>query len=124
MTLFSKHGPGEGGSVAPLAIGLSLLSLATILMMASATSVFLLQRRLTTLAEFAALSGATSGISARVFLNEADPKGFAGLTIAKDEISDGKTNEVILCANWSPPLPSIVKLGSRIVCSQGAARAG
>jgi hypothetical protein len=124
MIFLLKSKSKERGSVTPLAIGLALLLLVTLFLMASATSVFLLQRRLTTLAEFAALSGAESGMAAKVFISEADPKGFVGLAIVRDEISDGKTNEVIVCANWNPPLPSIVKLGMRIVCGQGAARAG
>lgn len=114
----------ECGSVAPLAIGLAVLSLATILLVASVSSVFLLERRLTTLAEFAALSEADSGMPAATFLDEANPQGFSDLTVAKDEISDGMTSEVTICASWSTPLPIVIKLGSRVVCGQGAARAG
>jgi hypothetical protein len=120
----TKTSSEEFGSVAPLAIGLAVLSLATILLVASVSSVFVLERRLTTLAEFAALSGAESGMSAVTFLEEANPQGFSDLTVAKDEISDGKTSEVVICASWSAPVPIIVKLGSRVVCGQGAARAG
>lgn len=114
----------EVGSIAPLAIGLAMLSLATILVAASVSSAFVLERRLTTLAEFAALSGAENGLSAVDFLAQANPSGYRDLTVAKDDVLDGKTTEVVICASWLPPLPSIITLGSRMICAQGAARAG
>lgn len=114
----------ERGSIAPLAIGLALLSLATILVASSASSLFLLERRLTSLAEFAALSAAESGMTAAQFVEEVSPKGFTSLSVAGDEVVDGKTSQVILCAKWTAPLPSFIQLGSRNVCGHGAARDG
>jgi uncharacterized membrane protein len=114
----------ERGSIAPLAIGLALLSLATILVASSASSLFLLERRLTSLAEFAALNSAESGMTAGQFVEGADPRGFMSLVVARDEVVDGVTSEVILCAKWIAPLPSFIQLGSRDVCGHGAARAG
>jgi hypothetical protein len=114
----------ERGSIAPLAIGLDMLSLATILVASSASSLFLLERRLTSLAEFAALSSAESGMTAGQFVEGASPKGFMSLVVARDDVVDGVTSEVILCAKWIAPLPSFIKLGIRDVCGHGAARAG
>ena len=101
-----------------------MLSLTTVLMSVSAGSMFLLERRLTTLAEFAALSRAEREMSVVDFLREAKPEGYSGLTVAKDEVIDGFTSEVRICSQWNAPLPTFLRFAGRQVCGFGAARAG
>lgn len=115
---------GEAGSIAPLAIGLGLVSLATILATSCATSFFLLERRLTTLAEFSALAGVEQGMTAVDFVNEGQPAGFRSLVVESDELTDGVTREVVICATWIPPVPGLIQLPSRQLCAKGEARAG
>lgn len=114
----------DAGSSAPLGIGLALISLATILVFASVSSVFLLQRRLTSLAEFAALSNARYNIPADVFLRETGGAGIKGLRVAAENVVDGLTVEVTICSTWQPSLPKLVELPKIEVCGRGAARAG
>lgn len=123
MKIFSTL-DAERGSIAPFAIGLALIALVAVLMSVSAGSIFLLERRLTSLAEFAALSRIEAGIPATDFLLETKPQGFSALTVAKDEVLDGVTAEVRLCATWNPPLTVYFKFARRQVCGFGAARAG
>ena len=114
----------DSGSIAPLGIGLALLSLTTILIFTSVSSIFVLQRRLTALAEFTALSGARYGLSATDFIQQSGASGMTGLKIAKDAVIDGRTHEVSICAVWRPPLSGISNLLSTEICGHGAARAG
>jgi hypothetical protein len=118
------HSKLDAGSSAPLGIGLALISLATILVFASASSVFLLQRRLTSLAEFAALSNARYDIPADIFLRETGGAGINGLRVAAENVVDGLTVEVTICSTWQPSLPKLVELPKIEVCGRGAARAG
>ena len=115
---------GEAGSIAPLAIGLGLVSLATILATSCATSFFLLERRLTTLAEFSALAGVEQGMTVVDFVNEGQPAGFRSLVVESDELTDGVTREVVICATWIPPVSGLIQLPSRQLCAKGEARAG
>jgi hypothetical protein len=114
----------DSGSIAPLGIGLAALSLASILIFSSLSSMFLLQRRLTTLAEFAALSGARYGLSAQDFLVESRVDAMPGLRITSDSVVDEVTRQVTICAMWRTPLPTNIKLPDVEICGTGAARAG
>ena len=114
----------DAGSIAPLGIGLALISLSAILVFVSASSMFLLQRRLTSLAEFAALSGARYGLPVDEFLRESKGNGLSGLRVALDDVSDGVTREVKICKTWRPPLPVLVQIVETEICGYGAARAG
>ena len=114
----------DAGSSAPLGIGLALISLATILVFASASSVFLLQRRLTSLAEYAALSNARYHVPAAVFIRETGGLGIKELRVAAENVVDGLTVEVTICSVWQLALPRLVELPKIEVCGRGAARAG
>ena len=118
------HSNLDAGSSAPLGIGLALISLATILVFASASSVFLLQRRLTSLAEYAALSNATYHLPAADFIRETGGLGIKGLRVAAENVVDGLTVEVTICSTWQASLPKLVELPKIEVCGRGAARAG
>lgn len=114
----------DSGSSAPLGIGLALISLATILLLASASSLFLLQRRLTSLAEYAALSNVRYNVPVDVFLRETGGNGIKQLRVAAEKVVDGLTVKVTICSMWQPSLPKFVELPKFEVCGSGAARAG
>lgn len=114
----------ERGSLAPLGIGLALLSLTVVVAAASATSLFLLDRRLSTLAEFTALSVVSNGESAEDYLARSAPVGFTNLTVAADSMEDGLTEQVTLCAIWDAPIKGMIPLPSRLICESGLARNG
>lgn len=115
---------GDSGSIAPLGIGLAILSLSAVLTLAATSSIFLLQRRLTTLAEFAALSGVKYSMSAETFLRESGVSGLSGLRVGADTVSDGFTRQVTICSTWQAPVPAFLRLLPREICGSGAARAG
>lgn len=121
---FHRQQSREAGSIAPLGIGLALVSLSAILVFMSVSSIFVLQRRLTTLAEFAALSGARYGLSAAAFIQESGANGMTGLRIAKDGVTDLLTHEVSICRVWNAPLLGLSNLLPTEICGHGAARAG
>jgi hypothetical protein len=114
----------DSGSTAPLGIGLALISLAAILVFASASSMFLLQRRLTSLAEYAALSKARYDMPVSEFLREAGANSIYGLRVAAERVADGVTAEVTICSTWKPPLPGVMVFPPVEVCGSGAARSG
>lgn len=124
MKTLSLQQSRESGSIAPLGIGLAILSMCAILVFTSVSSLFVLQRRLTTLAEFAALSGARYGLSASDFLQESGANGMTGLRVAKDEVIDRLTHEVSICGIWNLSLLGVFELPPTEICGYGAARAG
>jgi hypothetical protein len=115
---------GERGSIAPLGIGLTVLLISAIFALTSAGSLYVFQTRLKSLAEFAALNEARTGLSAGEFLAGTNQRDYASLIVLKDETLDGLTFEVELCAAWSSPLGSFGTWGDRQVCSGAAARSG
>jgi len=114
----------DAGSIAPLGLGLAALSLSSILIFSSVGSIFLLQRRLTSLSEFAALSGVRYELSAEDYLEESGLNSIPGLRISSDSAVDGVTRQVTICALWKAPLPTYIKLPDVEICGTGAARAG
>jgi len=112
----------ERGSLAPLAIGLALLSLAAILTTVAASSLFLFQKRLLTLAEATALFAVSTGEPAQSFLTQLKTSRFGQIAVAKDQIIDGKTVEVRLCAQWVSPFAVVGLPLTQIVCAEGRSR--
>jgi uncharacterized membrane protein len=79
----------ERGSIAPLAIGLLLMSLATVAVVVSATSLFVEHRRLQTLAESAAIASASRVMSVSEFLTNLPAKyadSFSNLRLSREQI--------------------------------------
>ena len=113
---------GENGSTAPLAIGLALLSLAVILTTVVASSLFLFQKRLLTLAESTALFAASTGEPAQVFLSQLRGTKTGNVTVVKDQMTDGRTAEVRLCSQWVSPLATIGLPIAQIVCAEAQSR--
>jgi hypothetical protein len=115
---------GERGSISPLLIGFLFFSLATVLVVVSATSLIIFQKRLTGLAEASALWGEQTGRSAEEFLGKLQDTHFEMLSIKDDAEFDGHTRYVELCAKWQPPLVVPWVTDSAVVCSRGLARSG
>ena len=128
---------GDDGSILPLTIFYGVLSLLLVLLVVSATSLYLERKRLFTLADGAALVGAeaydladiaTQGGGRRVDLNSADvasavddyiagyPTGrFEQLAVERAGSDDGRSATVSLSSYWRPPLVSLlVPSGVRI----------
>jgi uncharacterized membrane protein len=113
----------------PLTIFFGALSLALILLVVSATSLYLERKRLFTLADGAALVGAeafpldavsstargyrptllTPDVANAVgaYLRQA-PSDFDSLTVERAETVDGRSATVALSAQWRPPVLSIL----------------
>ncbi|MDP3209355.1 MAG: pilus assembly protein TadG-related protein [Rhodoglobus sp.] len=116
----------DEGSTLPLTIGFGILSLALILVVVAATSLYLERKRLFTLADGAALVGAeaftldsvtitptgyrptltTSDVAAAVsdYLVGVPDTGFASLAIERAATDDGRSATVTLSALWRPPV--------------------
>ena len=120
---------GEDGSTLPLTIFYGFSSLVLILLVVSATSLYLERKRLFTLADGAALAGAEAfdlsevvrtPAGARPVLQSADvaaavsaylaiaPADFEGLTVVRADTADGRSSTVTLSSYWRPPLVSLL----------------
>jgi hypothetical protein len=120
----------EDGSVLPLTIFYGFLSLVLILLVVSASSLYLERKRLFTLADGAALAGAEAfdlsrvtmtpdgpratlesadvATAARDYLGTAPVDGFDQLSVERAESPDGKSAVVSLTAYWRPPVLSVL----------------
>lgn len=112
----------ESGSIAPLGIGLAILSLVAIFTTVAASSLFLYQKRLLTLAESTALFSVSTGEAAQVFLSQVQNSKLSAITVAKEQIIDGQTIEVRLCAQWVSPFVVIGLPLTQIVCAEARSR--
>jgi hypothetical protein len=112
----------ERGSVAPLAIGLALLSLAMILATVAASSLFLHQKRLLTLSESAALYAASTSEPVEAFLSQVNHAKLEQVSIAKEQIVDGLTIEVRLCSIWKSPFAVVGLPLTQLVCAEARSR--
>ena len=127
----------ESGSTLPLIIFFGFLCLVLILLVVSATSLYLERKRLFTLADGAALVGAEAfmldeveltelgvrpkltdaevAVAVRSYVASVPATGFRGLTIERSETVDGRSATVTLSSWWHPPLMSpLVPEGLRI----------
>jgi hypothetical protein len=131
--LYRECRPGEQGSMAPLGIGLSLLSLMTTLVILAAGSLYLSERRLTSVAESTALyalakSDPISNQSlpryAGEFLEMHPLKGVHQVSLIEASSRDGVTVRVRLCSLWRPLFNSYMFPEVGKICSEGLARRG
>ena len=113
----------DSGSTAPLGIGIFLFLIALMFTIVSASSMFIFQKRLTTVAEAAAVYISSGGQSS-VFNKFVTQQVFTNLRLTDELLMDGLTTEVVACSLWLPPLPTLEPLGSKEVCSHASARAG
>ena len=123
----------EQGSMAPLGIGLALLSLMATLVILAAGSLYLSERRLTSVAESTALyalakSDVISNQSlprfAGEFLEMHPLKGLQQVSLIDASSSDGLTVRVRLCSLWRPIFDSYMFSEVGMICSEGLARRG
>lgn len=117
MLVNSRRLASENGSIAPLLVGVAALSLSMCLVLSSALSLFVFQRRLTTIAESLALAE-------QLHANYPEsPLSLQSKTITQ---LDGQTTQVKVCANWKAPLQVAILNGrlNQLVCSSAAARLG
>jgi hypothetical protein len=123
----------ERGSMAPLGIGLSLLSLMTTLVILASGSLYLSERRLTSVAESTALyalakSDLISNQSlpryAGEFLEIHPLKGLQQVSLIEASSRDGYTVRVRLCSLWRPLFDSYMFSDVGMICSEGLARRG
>lgn len=121
------------GSMAPLGIGLSLLSLMTTLVILASGSLYLSERRLTSVAESTALfalakSDVVSNQSlpryAGEFLEMHPLKGLKQVSLIEASSNDGVTVRVRLCSLWRPLFDSYIFSDVGMICSEGLARRG
>jgi hypothetical protein len=123
----------EFGSMAPLGIGLSLLSLMTTLVILASGSLYLSERRLTAVAESTALyalakSDVISNQSlpryAGEFLEMHPLRGLQQVSLIEASSKDGFTVRVRLCSLWRPLFDSYTFSDVGMICSEGLARRG
>ena len=123
----------ERGSMAPLGIGLSLLSLMTTLVILASGSLYLSERRLTSVAESTALyalakSDLISNQSlpryAGEFLEMHPLKGLQQVSLIEASSRDGYTVRVRLCSIWRPLFDNYIFSDVGRICSEGFARRG
>ncbi|WP_366518402.1 pilus assembly protein TadG-related protein [Rhodoluna sp.] len=110
----------ERGSITPLALGATLFTALVILAISLGSSMFVVQKRLTTLAEGAALAVAADQMTVNEFLALARNGEKYRLEVAQEKAEDGLTVQVSICTSlalggWFVSHP--IK-----VCANGAAR--
>jgi hypothetical protein len=119
--------------MAPLGIGLSLLSLMTTLVILAAGSLYLSERRLTTVAESTALyalaksetiSDQTLPRYAGEFLEMHPLRGLQQVSLIEASTQDGLTVRVKLCSLWRPLFDTYIFSEVGMICSEGFARRG
>ena len=120
----------DEGSVLPLTIFYSILSLALILVVVATTSLYLERKRLFSLADAAALVGAEAfslgsvqgtasgyqptvssadvAVAVTTYLAGIPDPGFESLTVERAESDDGRSASVTLSALWRPPVLDIL----------------
>lgn len=114
----------ESGSIAPLGIGLFLFSLIFSLTTVSAASMFIFQKRLTTLAESTAIFVAGGNGEAADFLNLTGKSNFESLQLATNIAADQTTVMAKACALWRAPVVTVGDFAKENICAQAAARVG
>ena len=132
-TQVSDYDVNEQGSLAPLGIGLALLSLTTVLAILASGSLYLTERRLTTVAEstaIAVLVEAKGNLSqslrplARSWLEEQPLRGLYQVELIEASSVDQKTVRVRLCSSSRPILANYMFSEIGRVCSEALARRG
>ena len=123
----------QQGSLAPLGIGLAILSLTAVLSILGAGSLYLNERRLTTVAESTALAvliDAKGNLSqslvpfARNWLEELELRGLYQVELMEASSVDQKTVRVRLCSSSRPIFPNYIFSEIGRVCSEALARRG
>ena len=132
-TRLSASDPGESGSLAPLGIGLAILSLTLVLSILASGSLYLTERRLTTVAEataVAVLIDARGNLSkplaplATSWLGGQQLRGLSQVELVEVSSLDQKTVRVRLCSVSRPIFANYMFSEIGRVCSEALARRG
>lgn len=129
----SAFSESERGSLAPLGIGLAMISLTAVLVVISSGSLYLTERRLTGVAESTALNVLVEAegnlqqdlsFYAGEYLSQLSVSGLHQLTLIEASSSDARTVRIRLCSLWRPIFDSYLLPEIGRVCSEGLARRG
>jgi len=112
----------ESGSMTPLAIGFALISTAAILVAFAASTLFVLQKRLTNFSESAVLYVSSEKGSIDDFVSEVWNPQLAGQSFTKQTLDDELTVKITSCADWLNPIPIYLVPGKLRVCGHASAR--
>lgn len=124
---------GEVGSLAPLGVGMATLSLAIVLAVLSSASLYLTERRLTSVAEATAISvliDARGNLSQQLstfaseWLQLQPLAGLDGVQLIEVVSVDQRTVRVRLCSNSKPVFENYMFSEMGRVCSEALARRG
>ena len=125
--------PNESGSLAPLGIGLAMLSLTLVLAILAAGSLYLTERRLTTLAEstaIAVLIDAKGDLAqplapmASRWLDKQPLRGLFQVELVEVTSKDQRSVRVRLCSSSRPLFENYMFSEIGRVCSEALARRG
>jgi hypothetical protein len=132
-TQVSDFDVNEKGSLAPLGIGLAMLSLSVVLVILASGSLYLTERRLTTVAESTAiavlidagdnLGQALPPLASRWLQQQTFP-GLYPVELVEASSVDRKTVRVRLCTNSRPLFANYMFSEIGRVCSEALARRG
>jgi len=114
----------DNGSMAPLGIGLFALSLAFVLAISAASSLFVFQKRLTNFAEMAAIYVVSKDVDVSDFQRRVGDQNFTDLDVLQQFLGDGVTVKVTACAKWISPVPIYVSIPATRICSKASSRDG
>ncbi len=132
-TQVSDSDSSQQGSLAPLGIGLAILSLTAVLAIMSSGSLYLTERRLTTVAEstaIAVLVEAKGNLSqslrllAGSWLEQQPLRGLYQVELQEVSSADQRTVRVRLCSNSRPIFANYMFSEIGRVCSEALARRG
>jgi len=133
LTRVSASSPSEQGSLAPLGIGLAMISLASVVVIVGSGSLYITERRLTGVAESTALSvlmESGENLNQNLFsvasryLSEVPLKGLNQVTLVEASSADLRTVRIKLCSVWQPIFENYIFSEIGRVCSEGLARRG
>ena len=123
----------EQGSLAPLGVGIAMLSLTTVLAVLASASLYLTERRLTTVAESTAISvliDAKGNLSqslsplARRWLEQQPLRGLDQVELIEVSSVDQRTVRVRLCSSSKELFVNYIFSEIGRVCSEALARRG
>lgn len=133
LTRVSGSSEGENGSLAPLGIGLAVISLSAVLAILASGSLYLTERRLTSVAEstaLAVLADAQGNLNqpleplANSYLSQIAPPGIQDMVLVTASADDSKTVKIRICSKWLPIFGNYIFSDTGRVCSEAFARLG
>jgi hypothetical protein len=132
-TQASASEESQQGSLAPLGIGLAMLSLTAVLAILASGSLYLTERRLTTVAESTAIAvlidsqgnlDQSLAFLARNWLEQQPLRGLYQVELVEASSADKRTVRVRLCSSSRPLFANYMFSEIGRVCSEALARRG